>query len=195
VSRDAQILHAAATLFRERGYAAVGVDEIGRAIGLTGPAIYRHFSAKEEILSTLFDQGMDEVFRVTTQHVDDPFDTLAAIAREHARHVLRNPLLAGIWIHESRSLSDAHRQRHRRRAERYIGRWTDALRRCYPGAPESATLAVAHGALGALNAVNSWPRGLRDETQVDVLVTMVLRGAEALSAAGHVDPMKRVDSP
>ena len=56
--RDRAILDSAKRLFYERGYDGVGVDEIGAASGVTGPAIYRHFTGKEEILATLFDEAM-----------------------------------------------------------------------------------------------------------------------------------------
>jgi len=188
MARDAEILQAAATLFRKRGYSAVGVDEIGAAVGVTGPAIYRHFSGKDEILGTLFDEGMDEVFRVTARDFDDPFDTLRHIIREHALHVLSNPLLAGVWIHESRSLSPAQKRRYLRRARQYIERWTDVLHRCYPDAPESALRTVTHSAIGSLNAVSGWPRDLRDDANIDVLVEMVMGGVRTL---GEYSPAPR----
>jgi len=184
VSRGAEILHAAARLFRERGYDAVGVDDIGRAVGVTGPAIYRHFSGKDELLGTLFDQGMTEVFRVTELDADDPFEALGGMAREHARHVLRNPLLSAIWIHEGRALTGIHWESHRRRVEQYVARWTAALQRCYPDAREGAVRAVAHAVLGALNAANRWPPGLRDDAAVERLVAYVVGGTRVLETEG-----------
>lgn len=181
MSRDEEILNAAAILFRERGYAAVGVDEIGGAVGVTGPAIYRHFTGKDEILATLFEEGMDEVFRVTSQEFDDPFEALAHIVREHALHVLRNPMLAGVWIHESRSLSPTHKRRFLRRAERYIERWSDVLGRCYPSASQTAIHTAAYSAIGSINAISNWPRRLRDEDNVALLVDIVIRGTEVLA--------------
>jgi AcrR family transcriptional regulator len=182
VSRGTEILHAAARLFRERGFDAVGVDDIGRAVGLTGPAIYRHFSSKDELLATLFDQGMTEVFRVTTVDAEDPFEVLGAMAREHARHVVCNPLLSGIWIHEGRALTGIHWEHHRHRVEQYLARWTAALRRCYPGTSESVARTVAHATLGALNASNDWPSGLRDDAALERLVAYVVNGTRVLAA-------------
>ena len=40
-------------LFHERGYHATGMDDIGAEAGISGPAIYRHFKGKEEILEVL----------------------------------------------------------------------------------------------------------------------------------------------
>src|SRR3954454_22531036 len=120
MARDAKILEVAADLFRKRGFAAVGVDEIGRSAGVTGPAIYRHFKGKDDILGVLFDEGMDEITRVTSGSFDDPFDELRHIAYQHAAHVMHNARLASIWLKEGRSLSEPHRRRYLRRAARYI---------------------------------------------------------------------------
>ncbi|MCQ4120168.1 TetR/AcrR family transcriptional regulator [Rhodococcus sp. FXJ9.536] len=44
--RKAQIATVAAEAFSERGYHAVGVDDIAAAIGISGPALYRHYPNK-----------------------------------------------------------------------------------------------------------------------------------------------------
>src|SRR5664279_1623159 len=60
-ARREAILTAASQLFAERGYAAVGMDDIGAAAGVTGPAIYRHFGAKASVLTAVFDRVIDAV--------------------------------------------------------------------------------------------------------------------------------------
>ena len=52
-SRRDQLLRIAAECFLRRGFVATGVDEIGAAAGVTGPAIYRHFPNKQAILDAL----------------------------------------------------------------------------------------------------------------------------------------------
>src|SRR3954462_14386728 len=52
-SRREQILRAAAQLFAERGSRSVGVDDVGAAVGVTGPAIYRHFVSKDAMLAEM----------------------------------------------------------------------------------------------------------------------------------------------
>ncbi len=48
--RKAQIVRAAARAFSDRGYHAVGVDEIAAEVGISGPALYRHFANKYALL-------------------------------------------------------------------------------------------------------------------------------------------------
>lgn len=48
--RTEQIVRASTHLFQDLGYQNVSIDQIGAAVGLTGPAVYRHFKGKHDIL-------------------------------------------------------------------------------------------------------------------------------------------------
>jgi AcrR family transcriptional regulator len=49
-SRREGLIAAAARAFRRNGYAGVSIDEIGREVGVVGPALYRYFDNKADIL-------------------------------------------------------------------------------------------------------------------------------------------------
>ena len=51
--RRSQLVAAAERLMAERGFLAVRLEDIGAAAGVSGPAIYRHFSNKEALLVEL----------------------------------------------------------------------------------------------------------------------------------------------
>jgi len=53
--RQELILKVAATLFSERGYDSVSINDIGFAAGVTGPAIYRYFPSKEALLLSIYE--------------------------------------------------------------------------------------------------------------------------------------------
>jgi AcrR family transcriptional regulator len=65
VSREQQILDAAAARFYEKGFHGVGVDQIGERVGISGPALYRHFKGKDEILAALFSEALEELISAT----------------------------------------------------------------------------------------------------------------------------------
>jgi TetR/AcrR family transcriptional repressor of nem operon len=58
--RHEQILDAAATLFRERGFASVTVGEVMRAAGLTHGAFYAHFASKDDLVAAAVERALKE---------------------------------------------------------------------------------------------------------------------------------------
>jgi len=53
-STKERILAAALDLFSQRGYTAVSVRDLARAVGIKESSLYNHFSSKEEILTTIY---------------------------------------------------------------------------------------------------------------------------------------------
>src|ERR1700742_5301777 len=51
--RRSEILAAAAALFARRGFHGVTIDDIGAAVGMSGPGLYRHFPGKEAVLAQM----------------------------------------------------------------------------------------------------------------------------------------------
>ena len=60
-STRAALLAAGRRLFGERGYAAVGTEEIVREAGVTRGALYHHFPGKRELLAAVYEQIEQEV--------------------------------------------------------------------------------------------------------------------------------------
>jgi AcrR family transcriptional regulator len=182
-SRQAMILAAAKDLFYERSFAAVGVDEIGQRAGVTGPAIYRHFRGKDEILSTLFDDAIDRLMEATAVSDEDPWVELSNLARGHAVFTLSERKLAGVKLREERSLEEPFRRGLHRRERRYVERWIACMQRCYPDRDVHELTTATHVALGALNSVATWSaEAVKGEDTADIIVAVVLRGLSALPA-------------
>jgi AcrR family transcriptional regulator len=158
VARDEQILRAAVELFRERGYHAVGVDQIGERAGVTGPAIYRHFRSKDELLATLFDQAMDRLLLLMQDTPDDPWRALRALIEAQVRFVLADRNLLAVYVREDLALAEPYRRRFRRRQREHVERWIATVRACYPDAEEMDIKRTVHATLGMLLSAAHWPR-------------------------------------
>jgi AcrR family transcriptional regulator len=155
-SRREQILQAAAQLFAERGSRAVGVDDVGAAVGVTGPAIYRHFASKDAMLAEMLVRisehllagGSDRVARAE----DDATEQLRALIAFHVDFALDNPALITVQDRDLGSLADADAAQVRRLQRRYVEIWVDVLARLHPDADPVTCRARAHAIFGLINS-------------------------------------------
>jgi AcrR family transcriptional regulator len=82
-TRDA-LVAAARVLFAERGYAAVGTEEVVRRAGVTRGALYHHFRDKQDLFRAVFEQTESEIVQAIGARVAgiaDPMELLAAGVR------------------------------------------------------------------------------------------------------------------
>src|SRR3546814_10725190 len=97
----AELLENAAKIFAEDGYKETGIESILQHAGLTGPALYRHFSRKQEILDTIciasMQQGLHEALEVQSE------PGLSAAERLRKRVKIRPAHLFGPPGHAHRS--------------------------------------------------------------------------------------------
>ena len=89
-------MDAALNLFSEKGYAAVGVDEIGAAAGVKGPAIYHYFKGKEAILTELlntYEEYYGSRFGNRNDHLQIPgtLDEFIEISLERLNFTIHDP--------------------------------------------------------------------------------------------------------
>lgn len=135
VSRRRQILDAAAELFGTKGYHLTGLGEIGYAVGISGPALYRHFSSKEDILATLVEEFSERMFEATeraVREVDDPESALRALVEVCAGMCVDKAHLVAVYASEFRNLDDARQNELARTRRRMSERWIDAMIRARP---------------------------------------------------------------
>lgn len=168
-------------LFHERGFDGVGVDLIGEKAGVSGPAIYRYFSGKDEILITLLDEAIDRVLMSTGGQFDDPREGLEHLVRGHVQRALEERELMSVWTRERNSIPKAYRSRLSARIKRYIDRWVDCLDACYPNQSRDVLNAAVHATHGLIDSTPMWPeKALRNAGLADILTGMALQGLEWL---------------
>jgi AcrR family transcriptional regulator len=79
-----QTLTAARALFAERGYAAVTMDEVAAAVGVTKPLLYNYFGNKEQLYIACMERAGDALTATVAEAVDataSPGDALGAGVR------------------------------------------------------------------------------------------------------------------
>jgi transposase len=85
LNRREKILWIASRSFLSKGYSATSIDEIAEAVGTSGPALYRHFESKQDILDKIILIGLDVKMKglkeATEKNYSDPKQTLRDIVR------------------------------------------------------------------------------------------------------------------
>ncbi|KIX77457.1 TetR family transcriptional regulator, partial [Streptomyces sp. MBRL 601] len=159
-TRREQILKEAARLFAERGFHGVGVDEIGAAVGISGPGLYRHFAGKDAMLAELLvgiSEQLLEGGRQRTEAADGvaPEAVLDSLIAGHIDFALDDRPLITLHDRELDRLRDADRKRVRRLQRQYVELWVEAVRRLYPEFAEPAARATVHAVFGLLNSTRT----------------------------------------
>lgn len=191
LSRREQILREASRLFAAHGFHGVGVDEIGAAVGISGPALYRHFAGKDAMLTELLvgistrlrDGGRQRVAEAE-EAGRPPNATLDALIAGHIDFALDDRDLITLHDRELDRLPADDRRRVRQLQRQYVELWVDVLRRAHPGlAPERARAAV-HAVFGLLNSTRrlSRPTALPDREETARLLHHMALGAFAAAS-------------
>lgn len=155
MTRRDQILDTAATLFAERGFHGVSVHDIGSACGISGPAIYKHFAGKDDVLNQAL-VGISERLLAEGQArvagSSDPSDALDALIDWHIDFAISDPALITIQVREWTNLDPAGRTAVRTLQLAYIDIWVDAVRQLRDDLDPAEARAVVQATFGLLNS-------------------------------------------
>ncbi|UNX53697.1 TetR/AcrR family transcriptional regulator [Georgenia sp. TF02-10] len=153
--RRDQILDAAAELFARRGFHGVPITELGAAVGISGPGLYRHFASKEAVLAEML-VGISERLlggaRERLAVAGDPADRLRALVDWHVEFALDHPTLITIQSRDLDALAAPERRRVRRLQRDYVEIWVGAVTAARPGTAETTARSAAHAVLGLINS-------------------------------------------
>lgn len=153
--RRSQLIAAAERLVAERGYLAVRLEDICSAVGISGPAIYRHFPNKEALLVELL-VGISTRLLAGAQEVAarsaPPADTLNGLVDFHLDFVFGEPDLIRIQDRDLAHLPDAAKRQVRRSQRQYVEIWVAVLTQVNPELAEEDARVMAHAAFGLLNS-------------------------------------------
>jgi AcrR family transcriptional regulator len=111
-SRMSEIRSAALELFARLGYEATTMADIGAAVGIRGPSLYKHVASKQDVLVEIMVATMDALLAANRSAVattTDPTERLSRAVEAHVRFHARNRLEAFVGNREIRSLVEPYR--------------------------------------------------------------------------------------
>ncbi|GAA4807354.1 TetR/AcrR family transcriptional regulator [Tomitella cavernea] len=171
--RRQRIAVVAAEAFDAHGYHGAGMDEIAAAVGISGPALYRHFPSKY----ALFLHSVESLVSALDAATDLPPDpaapprarltallaSLAATSIEHRRS-------GGLYRWEARMLRDEDRRRVVRTMRTITARLAAPVRAMYPALTDVEVQMRTTAALSVLGSITGHRAPLARQRIASVLV-------------------------
>jgi AcrR family transcriptional regulator len=93
--RKQAIIDTAAELFHKKGYSSTSLDDVSKALGITKPALYHYVENKNELLTIIYTQAFENIFKDTYEisNMDLPPDKkLRRIVRHHITNIIMKDL-------------------------------------------------------------------------------------------------------
>lgn len=165
--RRQELLVAAANIMAEKGFHQTRLEDVGAAVGISGPGVYRHFGSKDELLAEILTEisirlvdGARDVLAQHRDHIDRDADAaLDDLIAFHVEFAVTEPARIRVQEREIRNLQAQALEKVRSFQRTYLALWADVLLRSQPQLTrEQARLRVqlAVGLINSSRHVSHW---------------------------------------
>ncbi|WP_328867138.1 TetR/AcrR family transcriptional regulator [Streptomyces sp. NBC_00304] len=169
--RKARIISAAAVLFRDRGYHNVSVADVAAEVGITAPALYRHFRGKPDLLFQVVDSTISTLAASVAAAPD-----LDTYLRSSASRTMERRGSAVLWQREARHLPEDQREQQRRALNGVADRIGTLLHAERPELDRDDLQLLAWASLAVFGSV-SWHRTSLPSRRFDELLHRLAHAA------------------
>ncbi len=174
--RHRSLVKAASRLFADRGFSGVSLEELGAAVGVSGPAVYRHFANKQALLAEILVGVSERLLNggrdVVARH-EDPHRRLSALVDFHVDFALTDADVIRVQDRDLAALAEEDRATVRELQREYVTVWTDTLTSIHPDRSADELRLRAHACLGLINSTPHSvraARGAADETRMHAIL-------------------------
>jgi AcrR family transcriptional regulator len=175
--RREMILQAATKLFAERGFHNTGIDDVGAEAGVTGPAVYRYFPGKYELLAAVLERAVNSSYEDTVRTLgaaSTPEDALERLLASAADAVVQNRNLTALSVEELRNLPEDRRFRVARLERLLLEEWVHVVNAVRPDLSDGEARFVVRSVVGVVTSLAQHP-GEFSRGRLHGLVTAMLR--------------------
>jgi AcrR family transcriptional regulator len=184
--RRASLLDAASELFAQRGFNGVSIEDLGAAVGVSGPAVYRHFSGKQAVLAAILVGVSRDLLAggiAVVEQAPDDEHALTALIRFHVNFALANPDVIRVQDRDLDSLAEGARREVRSLQRRYVEQWAAVLERLRPSLDVASARIRVQATFGLINSTPHSTQAHGREIDADdarrILEVMALAGLRA----------------
>jgi AcrR family transcriptional regulator len=146
-------------LFRQRGYAAIGMRELAKAVGIEAPSIYNHYKSKDELLGEIcFDIAAQffQAFDEAVAREDKLPKKLKAAIKAHIGVIAINIEASEVFFNEWMFLEEPNLGKFKKQRHDYEMKFRDLLDRGIKEGDfkEMNSKLIAFAIFSALNATH-----------------------------------------
>ncbi|GEE01035.1 putative transcriptional regulator, TetR family protein [Gordonia spumicola] len=175
-ARRAELIAAAARQMAERGFSGVRLEDIGAEVGVSGPAMYRHFSSKTDLLDQMLldiSERLQSGGEAVVADGGSSDDILARLVEFHIDMLVTRPDLITVQDRDLSSMTPDANRRVRSLQRQYVELWVDVLNAAVgDGVTRDEARVRVHAGFGLLNSSPRLPPYPADEVRT-VLIGMV----------------------
>ncbi|MGQ0625911.1 MAG: TetR family transcriptional regulator [Sporichthyaceae bacterium] len=194
-AQRARVLSISAEIFSRRGFRATSMNEIAAAVGLSKPTLYHYFRSKEELLTRLYSDVLDESLdgaRATIADAATPLAAIRDLIAARVAYTCENAELLKVCFEEEHELPaellEALLERRRALEDLFTALVTDHLR-AHPGRLAGVVPKVyVNAALGSANWCYKWYRPSGPATPAELGRQIAVALTAALEIPVHQDP-------
>ena len=121
--RKQRIIDTAASLFHRKGYASTTLDDVAGELGISKAALYHYVGSKDELLSIIYTQAFENVFKDTYEisGMDLPPDEkLRFMIRNHINNIIIKDLsMFSVFFSEESQLPEKDFKKIREEKKKY----------------------------------------------------------------------------
>lgn len=129
ISTKQNIRQTAQRLFRERGYASIGMRELAKEVGIEAPSIYNHYKGKDDILREICFDMADQFFKaIEGLHAEEkPGKKLRAYIKAHIGVIANNIEASNVFFHEWMFLEGAQLAKFKKQRLEYEQKFREVI--------------------------------------------------------------------
>ena len=100
--RQKQIIDEAIRIIYEKGYPSLSIRNLAKKVGISEPAIYRHFKSKEDIILGILDRMLDfgKMLERNLENIEDEREKIRKLIFLQVEFLEKNPHMTSIIFSE-----------------------------------------------------------------------------------------------
>ncbi|PXY30042.1 TetR family transcriptional regulator [Prauserella sp. PE36] len=177
VSRRERLLVSALRPFRERGFHAVTMEDIGAAAGIGGSSVYRHFASKGDLLAAVYYRAADRLAVATSTAIEgarDPGEALRRLVDAYIEFSYLDSDLAAVYLSEYGNLPADDRHALRKVQREHVEQWVRLVVAVREDTRTSYARLAVHAALNIVHDLSMARHRHTDADQIKHLVFAAL---------------------